>query len=120
MSNKKIFNFTACWLEFDIIPGNEPPCIARLGFKSNKAPFNSAGELMITDCQHVPDGIEKFYEVIKELNMEIDKDFSLIYPIYKVDDELESFMHEVAWIIKEYADKNNWGFAREIPNLVFD
>jgi len=112
--------FIACWLYFDAKPDSEPPFKASMGIKSTGNTENYAGNIFLFRCQHIPDAIERFKKVINSLNIKIDNSFTLVYPIYAVSDELESTMHSIAWIVKENADKNNWKFEREIPELTFN
>jgi len=87
-------------------PSSNPPFDIEIGLTDEKLP--------IRDCAHIPDAIEKFKQYISENNLNLSSDFTLIYPIFMeiMDTEYENQMHNIAWLIKNEADKNNWKFDR--------
>ena len=92
---------------FHCNPFREPQFDLELGFSDRSVRH-------ITDCAHIPDALEKLEAFCKEENIRKSTGFSLLYPIYleAMDTDAESTMHNVAWIIKEQADKNKWNFGR--------
>lgn len=92
---------------FHCNPFLQPPFNLELGF-SDKTVKHIAG------CAHIPDALEKLEDFCIKENISKSICFTLLYPIYleAMDTEYESIMHNVAWIIKEQADKNKWNFDR--------
>ncbi len=92
---------------FHCNPLVQPPFNLDLG-------FSDASMQLIHDCQHIPDAIEKMEEFCKKENFSKSSRFTLLYPIYleAMGTDEEDTMHNIAWIIKEQADLNNWGFGR--------
>lgn len=98
------------WALFHADPSIQPPFSIALGVIED----GNQKEILIDDCQHIPDGITKLKEWSEREGVIFPAPFTLLYPIYLhimgTDDE--ETMHQVAWLIKEQADKNKWGFAR--------
>ena len=92
---------------FHCDPFLEPPFDLELG-------FNDKSVKHVTDCTNIPDAVEKLKDFCKNENITLSTDFILLYPIYleAMDTDAESTMHNVAWMIKEQADKNKWNFGR--------
>jgi hypothetical protein len=112
-------DLTARWILFDIPPGSKPPCLARIGFMSTSGDFKVLGDVTVAECLNVPDGLAKCRAVIDELGLALSDPFDLIYPRYAVEGPLELEMHQLAWVIKEEADRQGYGFEREIPAASF-
>lgn len=87
-------------------PSSHPPFKIELGVDNKK--------IIIDDCQHIPDSIEKLKKHCEENNIEFSQNFTLIYPIYLeiMDTDHEATMHNIAWLIKDEADENKWNFDR--------
>ena len=92
---------------FHCDPSREPPFDVELG-------FNDKSVKHLKDCLHIPDAIAKLEDFCNSENITKSTDFILLYPIYleAMDTDAESTMHNVAWLIKDEADKNSWNFAR--------
>lgn len=92
---------------FKAHPDSEPPFDIELGTGKNSF-------FELNDCKHIPDGIERIKSYCKEKSLVLSPAFVLLYPIYLevMDTDHEGTMHQIAWLIKEQADKNNWGFNR--------
>jgi len=92
---------------FHCNPLHQPPFNLELGFSDKSVKH-------ITGCAHIPDALEKLEDFCKKENISKSTGFILLYPIYleAMDTEYESTMHNIAWIIKEQADKNKWNFDR--------
>jgi len=112
-------NLTARWILINIPPGSEPPCNARIGFLSTTSSYPVLGDVEVAGCNDVPDAIEKCGAVIAELGLAMSKTFDLVYPRYAVSGPLELAMHEIAWIVKDEAERRGFGFEREIPQATF-
>lgn len=92
---------------FHCNPFSLPPFNLELGF-SDKSVKD------LTDCANIPDALGKLEDFCKKENFSKSSGFTLLYPIYleAMDTDNESIMHNVAWMIKEQADKNKWNFDR--------
>jgi hypothetical protein len=92
---------------FHCNPLEQPPFNLELG-------FSDRSRMQIINCAHIPEALEKLEDFCKKENISKSSGFTLLYPIYleamDTDDELT--MHNIAWIIKEAADKNKWNFGR--------
>ncbi|MGA7729774.1 MAG: hypothetical protein WCD37_00730 [Chloroflexia bacterium] len=110
-------DIVASWLQFLIEPGTQPPCKVRLGLRTPMGdPITMLADVVIAGVAHIPDGIEKAETVLKRLGVAKTQDFALVYPLYAVDDpDLEMQSYELAWLVKEEADRRGWGFTRQIP-----
>jgi hypothetical protein len=110
-------DIVACWLQFLIEPGTQPPCTVRLGLRTPTGDrIAMLADVVIAGVAHIPDGIEKAEVVLKRLGVAKTQNFALVYPLYAVEDpDLEMQSHELAWLVKEEADRRGWGFARQIP-----
>ncbi len=71
-------------------------------------------EITIDHCEHIPDAVEKIKKLMVEKEISYAKPFTLLYPIYMdmMDSDFEGTMHQIAWLIKDEADKNGWEFNR--------
>ena len=89
---------------FEANPAGQPPFSVFLG--------TSDGDIEISDCQHIPDAIEKIK--IALTGFSIQESFTLIYPIYMEamgsDDEMT--MHSIAHLILEASQTEGWAFGR--------
>ena len=92
---------------FHCNPFREPPFDLELGFSDTSVKH-------LTDCAHIPDAMEKLEAFCKNENIVKSTGFTLLYPIYleAMDTDAENVMLNVAWLIKDEADKNSWNFAR--------
>jgi hypothetical protein len=92
---------------FHCDPFREPPFYIDLGFSNRSV-------RQLTDCANIPEAIERLEEFCQKENIRKSSGFTLLYPIYleAMDTDAESTMHNVAWLIKEQADKNKWNFGR--------
>ena len=92
---------------FHCDPFSQPPFNLELG-------FSDSSDRLITGCNSIPDAIGKMEDFCRTNNMSKSMGFTLLYPIYleAMDTDAESVMHNVAWMIKEEADKNSWNFER--------
>ncbi len=101
---------TLCWTLFEADPSAQPPFSIRLGIIDQ----GERKEISIDNCQHIPDAVEKLKKWVVDTEAVISKSFTLLYPIYMqiMDSDFEDTMHQVAWLIKDEADKNSWGFNR--------
>ena len=92
---------------FHCDPFREPPFDLELG-------FNDKSVKHLKDCASIPDAIEKLKDFCKNEHVTSSSEFILLYPIYleAMDTDAEQTMHNVAWLIKDEADKNSWNFGR--------
>ena len=88
-------------------PSQEPPFDLELG-------FTDVSFKKLNNCAHIPDALEKLEAFCAQENISRTPGFTLLYPVYTeaMGTENEDAMHNIAWLIKEQADKNNWNFAR--------
>ena len=88
-------------------PSQEPPFDLELG-------FSDVSFKKIEDCAHIPDALEKLEALCVKENILKSAGFTLLYPVYieVMGTDNEDAMHNIAWLIKEQADKNKWNFAR--------
>jgi hypothetical protein len=65
-------------------------------------------------CQHIPDAITKIEGFCHEKGIILAPTFVLLYPIYleAMGTEHENTMLQVAWLIKDEAEKKGWEFNR--------
>jgi hypothetical protein len=96
-----------CYALFHCDPRNEPPFTLELGF-SDRSTFNIEG------CAHIPEALEKLELYCAEQGISLSRTLALLYPIYleAMDTDDEDTMHQVAWLIKEQADRRKWAFER--------
>jgi hypothetical protein len=102
---------------YEAAPNTEPPFDLALGYGKDKV-------FWIKDCAHIPDATQKIEAYIAEHDLELDENFTLIYPIYlgAMNTEYESTMLQIACLIKEEADKKGWnydrvgGYTNRMPN----
>ncbi len=105
---------TARWILLDIPPGSSPPCTARVGFESTTGEVQALGDVLVSPCRDVPDAVDRCLAVLAELGL-AGVPLMLVYPRYQVADALEMEMHQIAWVIKDEADRRGFAFARELP-----
>ena len=88
-------------------PAQEPPFDLELG-------FSDVSFRKIEECAHIPEALEKLEALCVQENISKSPRFTLLYPIYldAMGTDAEDTMHNIAWLIKEQADKNSWNFAR--------
>jgi hypothetical protein len=95
---------TVYYALFNAHPSTRPPFAITLGI--------GTGAVSLNDCKDIPNGIERIMEHCKDLTFS--PEFVLLYPIYMDamggDDEMT--MHNIAWLVKDEADKNKWQFGR--------
>lgn len=98
------------WTLFYANPSKQPPFSIELGVTEE----GSQKEIFIDNCQHIPDAIAKLKAWADEKSVVFPSTFTLLYPIYLeiMGSDDEDTMHQVAWLVKEQADNNKWGFAR--------
>jgi hypothetical protein len=103
-------SITIHWVLFKADPSLQPPFGIQLGTSEN----GNKKEISIENCQHIPDAIEKLKKWVTDSGAVIPSRFTLLYPIYlqAMGSDYEDTMHQVAWLIKDEADKNSWGFGR--------
>jgi hypothetical protein len=101
---------TIHWALFHADPSKQPPFSMTLGVNEN----GNQKEIILEDCQHIPDAVAKLNAWAEQENVIFHAPFTLLYPIYLdiMGSDDEDTMHQVAWLIKEQADKNNWEFGR--------
>jgi hypothetical protein len=92
---------------FKAHPSSQPPFSVELG--TGKDSF-----IEINNCQHIPDAVSKIEALCAEKGLIISPGFVLLYPIYMeaMDSDYEGTMHQIAWLIKDEADKKGWKFDR--------
>lgn len=106
-------NFIARWAQFQIEPGSHPPAKVRIGIQSNPQDSpNILLDVVVFGGKNVPDMVEKIETTLKKLNIPRSKDFTLIYSLYGSESTGEI---EIAYLVKEHAEKNGWNFERAIP-----
>jgi hypothetical protein len=100
-------NKTLSYALFHCNPLKEPPFDLELGFTDR-----SVGQII--NCAHIPDALEKLAEYCNREHISKSPSFTLLYPIYleAMGTDEEDTMHNIAWLIKEPADKNGWNFGR--------
>jgi hypothetical protein len=98
------------WVLFHADPSKQPPFSIALGVMED----GNQKEILLDDCQHIPDAIAKLKAWSEKEGIIFPSTFTLLYPIYlnSMGTDDEDTMHQVAWLIKEQADKNHWSFAR--------
>ncbi len=98
------------WTLFHANPSKQPPFSIELGVTED----GNRKEIFIENCQHIPDAIVKLKEWAAEKDAIFPPIFTLLYPIYLeiMGSDDEDTMHQVAWLVKDQADNNKWGFAR--------
>jgi hypothetical protein len=71
-------------------------------------------EISIENCAHIPDAVEKLKKLVVDNLYILSPGFTLLYPIYMeiMGGDHEDTMHQIAWLVKDEADKNRWGFNR--------
>ena len=101
---------TIHWTLFHADPSAQPPFSIQLGIID----YNAKMEISIDNCAHIADAAEKIKKWRQENQAEFSSNFTLLYPIYldMMGSDFEDTMHQVAWLIKDEADKNKWGFGR--------
>jgi len=99
-------NSTALWIELSIpYEENARFMSGRLGYQNRKN--GSISALTVHDCKNIPETIDKLLNSAEENNIETLLPITLIFPL----DE----RHNLAWYVKEEADKRKWEFSRHIP-----
>jgi len=96
-----------CYALFHCDPSQRPPFALELGFDDRSA-------ASIAECPDIPDAVEKLKGYCQKEGIERSERFALLYPIYleAMGTDDEDTMHQVAWLIKEKADQNQWAFGR--------
>ena len=96
-----------CYALFHCDPVSGPPFTLELGF-SDRSAFNIDG------CAHIPDALEKLESHCTSQGISWSGTVTLLYPIYleAMDTDDEATMHQVAWLIKEQAERRKWDFGR--------
>lgn len=91
---------------FNAKPDTEPPFDIEIFVDNQK--------IMLSDCKHIPDGIDKIKEYCNQNKVEFSQNFTLLYPIFLeiMNTDYENTMHSIAWLIKNAADQNKWNFNR--------
>lgn len=91
---------------FHAYPASKPPFDLELGFANET--------VRLADCAHIPDSIERMLAYCAQNKIKMSSGFVLLYPIYLeiMDTDDESTMHQIAWLIKDEADKHHWQFNR--------
>jgi hypothetical protein len=92
---------------FNAPPWTQPPFTVHLG--TGKESF-----IELTGCKNIPDAIGRIEDICKEKALIISPGFVLLYPIYldAMNTDSEGTMHQIAWLIKDEADKKRWEFNR--------
>ena len=92
---------------FDCSPMREPPFNVELG-------CNDGTVTQLIACSHIPDALEKLEAYCQRATVSKSPAFTLLYPIYleAMGTDEEDSMHNIAWLIKDQADKNKWSFGR--------
>ena len=98
------------WTLFDADPSKQPPFTIHLGVTES----GIRKEISIEDCAHIPDAVEKLKKLVVDNRYVVSPRFTLLYPIYMeiMGGDHEDTMHQVAWLVKDEADKNGWAFDR--------
>ncbi len=101
---------TIHWALFHANPSAKPPFDLATGITEN----GTQKEFIIENCEHIPDAIDKMKKWIEMNQVKFAKPFTLLYPIYMdmMNSDFEGTMHQIAWLIKDEADKNGWEFNR--------
>ena len=92
------------WIRFDI-PYQKDANLMRAVFgysTPNEIQFH-----LFEEIPHVPFAIEQIQKFSNENSIKLDEKLTLVYPIDN--------RHNLAWMVKDNADKNNWQFERYIP-----
>ena len=96
-----------------IKPDSKPPANLRIGIQSQPQDKNRILiDVIVFGGESIPDMIKKIEDTLKKLNISKSNDFSLIYPNYGTDVMTEI---NLAYMIKEEAEKNKWRFDRKLP-----
>ena len=91
---------------FMIHPASNPPFNIELGLDGGKTH-------LLENCLNIPDGTSKLKGFSENSGILLPH-FTLLYPIYldAMGTDAERSMFNIAWLIKEAADANQWGFGR--------
>jgi len=92
---------------FEAHPSSNPPFSIYLGMDQGRSDT-------LKDCKNIPDGGNRIKEYCAQNTVQYSTDFTLIYPIYMdaMGSDFEGAMHQIAWLIKDLADANQWKFDR--------
>lgn len=98
---------TLHYVLFQAAPNTQPPFKIELG-------LDAEDKQEIAGCAHIPDAIVKLEAYCTEHEIDRSGKITLLYPIYlqAMNTEHEGTMHNIAWLIKEEADKKGWEFDR--------
>lgn len=102
---------------YEAAPDAQPPFDLALGYGKDQV-------FWVRACAHIPDATKKIEAYCAENDLELDEQFTLLYPIYlgAMNTPAESTMLQIAWLIKEEADKKGWnydrvgGYTNRMPN----
>lgn len=113
-------NITAQSILFLMPPGVQPPFQVRLGLHTNNTGLLSKGDFTITNCQNIPDAVQKAMQLVEAMGLTIAADFMLVLPPFVGRNEAEeAALIDTAWRIKEAADSGGWEFSRHLPSPIF-
>jgi hypothetical protein len=104
----KINTMKALWLYFDV-PYTMDSSIMRaiFGFEEKG---NIAG-INIYPCKDIPEAIRKMETICKEKKLSITKELVYVIPL--------DLRHGLAGIVREFADKHECNFSRQIPSALY-
>lgn len=118
--SKTDLNITARSILFLLPPTIQPPFQVRLGVETTNPDVKAMGDFMISECQDIPDAVQKSLAIIENLNVKIANDFTLVFPMFVGrNSEEEAIIIDTAWLIKDAADEKGWLFSRTLPIPLF-
>lgn len=103
-------SISICWALFQAQPSTNPPFTTYIGINDH----GDHKEIPFENCEHIPAALEKIKQYCHEQGISFNSKFTLLYPIYMdaMNSEYEGTMHQIAWTVKDEADKNQWEFNR--------
>jgi hypothetical protein len=102
----------AHWAYFYANPESKPPFDIRIGITDDGA----LDELLCENCQHIPEGAERVMQMLTDLKMARSRRFYFIYPRFAVADDFETASIELAYLVKDQAERFGVGFERNISH----
>lgn len=97
-------------------PTLDPPFSMKVGIETMDNNLAAEGQLQITGCHTIQEGVEKSLLLLRRLGVDMDTNFALVYPMFQgMSEEDNVRIIDIAWQVKEVADQYNWQFARTIP-----
>ncbi len=109
-------NFKILWAEVQAHPTAQPPFCLRVGMQSTQ----ESGLIVLCDtliyaCASIEDAIAKLHAFAEKSQMALAENFTLVYPMYKVEKPFEPSLHYIASQVAEQAQAYKWNYERALP-----